>query len=150
VLQTEVALLREEEVPVTIDRGLGAPCSLPGHWSRGESPAFARNRTSARRSRSLITILTELFRLQGYAMKKCGGLEAQLQAFNLDTRWKRIVSFTSMQLYPREIAPVHIKLEARWAPEPIWTLRRRKISRSCGESKTSTSVAQPKPNLYAD
>jgi hypothetical protein len=36
-----------------------------------------------------------------------------------------MVNFIPSSLYPPEKTPVPIEQEAEWAPEPIWTLRRR-------------------------
>ena len=44
---------------------------------------------------------------------------------NLSARWRWVVNFTPQSLYPWEITRVHIKLEAGWAPELIWTFWRR-------------------------
>jgi hypothetical protein len=42
---------------------------------------------------------------------------------NLGSRWRWVVNFTPWPLYPWEITPVPIELEARWAPWPVWSLR---------------------------
>jgi hypothetical protein len=44
----------------------------------------------------------------------------------LGTRWRWVVSFTPLPLYPPEkVLPLPIGLEAGWAPETVWTLLRR-------------------------
>jgi hypothetical protein len=39
-----------------------------------------------------------------------------------------MVNFTLWQFYARERTSVPIELEAGWAPEPIWTFRKREKS----------------------
>jgi len=41
------------------------------------------------------------------------------------TRWRWVINFTSRSLYPQEINSVPTELEAGWAPERVWVLRRR-------------------------
>jgi hypothetical protein len=43
---------------------------------------------------------------------------------NLGTRWRLVVSFTSLPLHFRETAPAHIVDEAGWVPEQVWPLWR--------------------------
>jgi hypothetical protein len=42
--------------------------------------------------------------------------------FNLGTRWRYLVSFTSDPLYLQAESPVLIEYEAGWASESVWTV----------------------------
>jgi hypothetical protein len=39
---------------------------------------------------------------------------------DLDTRWRRVLSFTLRPLYSQERALVPIEQEAGWVPEQVW------------------------------
>jgi hypothetical protein len=44
---------------------------------------------------------------------------------------------------PAALSPVSIEYEARWTPEPVWTLWRRGKSRSCRESNPGRPDRSP-------
>jgi hypothetical protein len=43
----------------------------------------------------------------------------------LSTRWRCVVYFPSLSLKPRDRTPLLILKETEWAPEPVWTFRKR-------------------------
>jgi len=44
-------------------------------------------------------------------------------SFNFGTRWRWMVNFTPMPLYPCGRTYIPIELEGGWAPEPFWTFQ---------------------------
>jgi hypothetical protein len=48
-----------------------------------------------------------------------GGIAPRILDFG--TRWRWVVSFTPLPLYPQGKPPVPTGQEAGWAPEPFWT-----------------------------
>jgi len=55
-----------------------------------------------------------------------GGLDPLF--LNLGTGWRWVVSVTPQPLYPREGTLVPTVQEAGWAPEWVWTFRRKEPS----------------------
>jgi hypothetical protein len=47
---------------------------------------------------------------------------------NTNIKWILVIYFTPCPLYPHERTPVPIKQDTGWAPEPVWTFRRREKS----------------------
>jgi hypothetical protein len=63
--------------------------------------------------------------------------------FDLATRWRWVVSFTPLPLYPQVKSP--------WYPEPFWTRWwREKFPAPCRESNPTTPIVQPVAQLYTD
>jgi hypothetical protein len=68
-------------------------------------------------------IVPVLNSLKHDAMKTYGGRRYNSTIHDLDTRWKRIASYTPRSLYPKgNKPPLPIRYEAEWAPELVWTL----------------------------
>jgi hypothetical protein len=67
---------------------------------------------------------------------------------NLGTRWRWVVSFTPRPLYHRDRIPA----PSGWAPQPVWTFWREKISFSYHDSNPDSpahmTVAAPTAHLW--
>jgi hypothetical protein len=92
--------------------------------------------------------IQELTELQEIIWRCQGQWRYNSTCLVLCKRWRWVVSFTPLPLYPRgKEPPVHIEQEAGWAPEPVWTLWRRE--QSC-IAWNRTPVVQPVARCYAD